>query len=122
MSNHPINHTLRFLLELSALFSMGYWGWTQHGRTMRFVWMIALPVIAAILWGTFAVPNDPSRSGKAPIPTPGILRLILELAIFGLGVWCLFSAGQPTWGWILGILVVLHYATSYDRIIWLLKQ
>lgn len=122
MSTHPINHTLRFLLELAALISMGYWGWNQHEGMMRFVWMIALPVIAAILWGTFAVPDDPSRSGKAPIPTPGILRLILEFVIFSLGVWCLFSAEQPTLVWILGILIFLHYATSYDRIIWLLKQ
>ena len=122
MSTHPINHTLRFLLELSALFSMGYWGWTQHEGIMRLVWMFALPAIAVILWGTLAVPDDPSRSGKAPIPTPGFLRLFLELAIFALGVWCFFLVGQPTWGWILGILVVMHYVTSYDRILWLLKQ
>ncbi len=122
MGTHLINHTLRFSLELSALFSLGYWGWTQHEGIVRIVWMIALPVISAILWGTLAVPDDPSRSGKAPIPTPGILRLFLEFAIFSLGIWCLFSAGQPTWGWILGILVILHYVTSYDRIIWLLKR
>ena len=122
MSTHPLNHAFRFLLELITLFSFGYWGWTLHEGIFRFIWMIALPVIAAILWGTFAVPNDPSRSGKSPIPTPGFLRLLLELAFFALGVWCLISAGQPTWGWILGILVMLHYAISYDRIIWLLKQ
>ena len=122
MSTHPLNHAFRFLLELITLFSFGYWGWTQHEGIFRIIWMIALPVIAAILWGTFAVPNDPSRSGKAPIPTPGFLRLLLELVFFALGVWCLFNAGQPTWGWILGVSVILHYAISYDRIIWLLKQ
>ena len=122
MSSHPLNHTLRFLLELAALFSMGYWGWTQHDGMMRFIWAITLPIAAAIIWGTFAVPNDPSRSGKAPIPIPGILRLLLELTVFAAGVCCLFLAEQSTWGWILGTLVVLHYATSYDRILWLLKQ
>ncbi len=122
MSTHPINLTIRFLLEMAALFAMGYWGWIQHAGVPRLVWMIALPVIAAILWGTFAVPGDPSRSGNAPVPTPGILRLLIEFAIFGLGVWCFFAAGKPTWGSVLGILVILHYATSYDRIFWLLKQ
>jgi len=122
MSTHPLNHGLRFLLELVTLFSFGYWGWSHHEDIFRFIWMIALPVIAAIIWGTFAVPNDPSRSGKAPIPTPGFLRLLLELAFFAFGLWCLFTAGQPTWGWILGILVIFHYAISYDRIIWLFKQ
>jgi hypothetical protein len=122
MGSHPINLALRFILELIALFSMGYWGWTQHDGVSRFLWMIGLPLIAAILWGTFAVPDDPSRSGQAPVPVPGILRLLLELAIFALGVWCLFSAGLPTYGMILGIVVILHYLASYDRIIWLLKN
>ena len=119
---HPLNLALRFLLELASWFAMGYWGWSQHPGFSRFLWMIGLPLAAAIIWGTFAVPNDPSRSGKAPVPIPGILRLLLELAFFAGGVWCLFAAGQPTWGWLLGILTLLHYAIWYDRLAWLLKQ
>ena len=30
MSAHPINLALRFILELAALYALGYWGWTQH--------------------------------------------------------------------------------------------
>ena len=122
MSANPINLALRFILEILALISMGYWGWSQHSGISRFLWMIGLPLIAAILWGTFAVPNDPSRSGKAPVPVPGILRLLLEIAVFALGVWCLISAGLPIPGVILGVVVVLHYISSYDRVIWLLKN
>ena len=122
MSTHPLNLILRFLLELAALFAMGYWGWTQHQGFSRFLWMIGLPLLFAILWGTFAVPDDPSRSGNAPIPVPGFFRLVLELAIFAVGVWCCFAAGQSTWSWVLMATVLLHYILSYDRIIWLLKQ
>lgn len=122
MGKHPLNLALRFVLELAAWFAMGYWGWTQHEGFSRFLWVIGLPLMTAILWGTFAVPDDPSRSGKAPIPVPGFIRLLLEFAFFTLGVLCCFGAGQPIWGWILGITVLLHYAISYDRIIWLLKQ
>jgi hypothetical protein len=122
MASHPLNLALRFALELVALFSMGYWGWTQHEGVFRFLWMIGLPLVAAIVWGTFTVPNDPSRSGKAPIPVPGILRLFLEFVIFMLGMWCLFSAGQQTFGGIFVIVVLLHYLVSYDRINWLLKR
>lgn len=122
MGSHPLNLALRFILELTTWFAMGYWGWTQHTGFPRFLWMIGLPLLAAILWGTFAVPNDPSRSGKAPVPIPGFLRLLLELAFFTLGVWCCFAADQPTWGWILGITTLLHYVFAYDRIAWLLKQ
>jgi hypothetical protein len=122
MGSHPFNLILRFILELVALFAMGYWGWTQHQGFSRFLWAIGLPLVFAILWATFAVPDDPSRSGKAPIPIPGLLRLLLELVVFAVAVWCCFAAGQPTWGWIFGITVLLHYVISSDRILWLLKQ
>jgi len=74
----------------------------------------------AIIWGTFRVPNDASASGKAPIPIPGILRLVIELSLFSFAVWGLFQTGKETLGWILGILVVIHYLISYDRCIWLI--
>jgi hypothetical protein len=122
MASHPINLALRFLLELAALFSLGYWGWTQNQGVLRFALGIGLPLLAAVLWGTFRVPGDASASGKAPVPTPGPLRLILELAFFGAAVWALYDAGLGTWATALGLLVLLHYIASYDRIAWLLRR
>lgn len=122
MSSNPINLALRFILEITALFALGYWGWTQHEGPWRFVWSIGLVILAAVIWGTFAVPDDPSRSGKAPIPVPGVLRLLIEFALFAAGTWAFFAAGQPLWGWMLGGLTIIHYALSYDRVIWMLKQ
>ena len=86
------------------------------------MWGIGLIVVAAVIWGTFAVPDDPSRSGKAPVPVPGTVRLIIELAFFAAGTWAFFSSNQPIWGFALAILTIIHYALSYDRIIWLLKR
>jgi hypothetical protein len=63
MGSHPINLAVRFLLEVVALLAMAYWGWTQHEGLFRFVWAIGLPVVSAVIWGSFAVPDDPSRSG-----------------------------------------------------------
>ena len=122
MGSHPANLALRFLLEITALVAMGYWGWTQHDGAWRFILGIGLPLVAAVLWGTFAVPDDPSRSGQAPVPTPGLIRLLLELAIFAAGVALLFASGQKNLGVILAVLVVAHYALSYDRIQWLLAR
>ncbi len=82
---------------------------------------IGLPLLVAILWGTFSVPDDPSRSGGAPVPVPGALRLALELAIFGFATWGLYSTRAVSWSLILGGLVALHYALSYDRIAWLIR-
>ncbi len=122
MSSHPINLAVRFLLEVAALLAIGYWGWSTGSGVLRFVLAPGLPLIAAILWGTFRVPNDPSSSGKAPVPIPGILRLLLELALFAFATWALYDAGAVQLSWILGLVVVVHYALSYDRIRWLVGQ
>ena len=100
---------------------MGFWGWTQNEGVLRFFLAFGVPLIAAALWGTFAVPNDPSRSGKAPVPVPGIFRLILELAIFAFALWGLYDMGLVLLSVIMALVVVAHYAFSYDRVWWLIK-
>ncbi|MFK5857096.1 MAG: YrdB family protein [Bacteroidota bacterium] len=122
MGTNPINLIFRFLLELFALFTVGMWGWNQSDGWFRFVLALGIPVVLAIIWGTFAVPDDPSRSGKAPIVTPGIVRLIIELAIFGFAMWSLFDMGYTTLSWMMVIAVIVHYIVSYDRIKWLISR
>ena len=119
MGSHPVNLTLRFLLELAALLALGIWGWQQSEGWLRFVLAIAVPVIVAAIWGTFNVPHDPSRSGAAPVPVPGILRLAIELALFLFATWALYDSGYTSLSWVLGLIVALHYIASYDRIRWL---
>jgi hypothetical protein len=89
---------------------------------MRFILVWLVPLALAIAWGTFAVPGDPSRSGHAPIPVPGVVRLLIELAHFAFAVWALYSLGHTVPGLILGLVAVAHYALSYDRITWLVRQ
>ena len=119
MGSHPVNLGIRFLLEIAALLSLGTWGWQKGGGWVRFVLAVGLPLIAAIIWATFRIPNDP---GHAPVAIPGILRLILEFALFTFATWALFDLKLTTFAWILGILAALHYISSYDRILWALKQ
>ena len=121
MAYHPLNLALRFLLELAALAAMASHGWQlTDNRPLRILAAVAVPLVAASLWGVFAVPEDPSRSGAAPIPVPGVIRLPLELAFFGFAGWSLYASGAQTLGLILGAAVLVHYALSYDRIKWLL--
>jgi hypothetical protein len=122
MGSHPLNLTIRFLLEVLALVALGVWGWQQQTGWLRLVLAFGLPVLAAAVWGTFAVPNDPSRSAAAPVPIPGLLRLLLEAAIFGLATLSLFMLGAITLGLVFGIAVVIHYLVSYDRVMWLLSR
>ncbi len=79
-------------------------------------------MIAAAIWATFAVPDDPSRSGQAPVPIPGILRLVLELSLFGFAAWALYDAGSQMLALIIAGLTIIHYALSYDRVAWLIRQ
>ena len=119
---NPINLALRFLLELVALFTMGWWGWGQRGDSWRVVLAAAIPMVAATLWGVLAVPGDRSRSGSAPVPIPGVLRLVLELAFFASAVWSLYGLGFSRSAALFGTIVVVHYLLSFDRVRWLVSQ
>jgi hypothetical protein len=122
MSNNPINLALRFLLEIAAVLAIAYWGWEQGAGPVRYVLALTLALAAAAAWGTFRVPGDVSASGGAPVPVPGPIRLLIELALFGSAVWGLFSQDAATLGLVLGGVAVLHYLISYDRVFWLLSQ
>lgn len=122
MGSHPLNLALRFILELWALISMGFWGWNLNGSPSPLASALAAPIAAAAIWGTFAVPGDPSRSGKAPVPVPGILRLLLELVFFLLALWMLYQLEYLIPAIIMAALLIFHYAISYDRILWLVRR
>jgi len=123
MAYHPINLALRFLLELLVLFTSGYWAWKTQTGMEKYILVIVLPITIATLWGIFAVPNDPSRSGKTVVAVPGMIRLILEFVVFGSGIWFMFKSMNPIiYSVIFASIIIFHYAISYKRIIWLLKQ
>jgi hypothetical protein len=121
MSQNPINLSIRFALEILALVALGAWGRAQFQGGLGIALMILIPLLAAAAWGIFNVKGDPSRSGKAPVPVPGIVRLALELLFFISAAWALFTL-NPTYGWIFGLVVLVHYIFSYDRILWLLER
>ncbi len=114
-----INLAAHFLLELCGLGALIYWGLQTGDGLMKIVLGVLLPLLVAVAWGTFRVPNDP---GKAPVAVRGPVRLLLETAFFGLAVAALSSAGQPTLAALLGIAIIINYAIMYERVIWLIRQ
>ncbi len=122
MSKQPVNLAIRFALEVVAIISFAIWGLKLLDCWFSIILAIILPLIFALLWGVFAVPDDPSRSGKTVVVTPGLIRLVLELVLFGAAAWMLFDLHFLRLGWIFSTVVLIHYVSSYDRIAWLLKQ
>ena len=122
MGSNPINLGLRFILELAALAAMAVWGWRLGIGIWRFGLAAAIPIAAAVLWGVTAVPDDPSRSGRAIFATPGIFRLAFEVIFFAVAVWALYASGYPTLAATMAALVIIHYGMSWDRVAWLLRR
>ena len=100
----------------------GVFGYTIQDEWWKIPMAILLPVLFAVLWGVFAVRDDPSRSGKTVVQTPGWIRLILELGLFATATWMLTGLAMFTLAWVFAAIVAIHYIVSYDRILWLLKQ
>lgn len=118
MGFHPANLALRFVLEIAALAAIGVGAYNLALGFLGWVLAIGLPVIAALVWGTFNVPGDESRSGEAPVVVSGVIRLVLELSVFASAVVLLWSV-SPLPAAVLGLSVLIHYLLSIDRIRWL---
>jgi hypothetical protein len=102
----PANDGLRFLLELSALAAVAYWGWSEHGGVLRWVLVVAAPLAIALVWGRWVAPK-----AKHPVDDPA--RVGLEVLVFGSAVGALFEADQPMLAAILGAAAVLHLALTF---------
>ncbi|MFW9887843.1 MAG: YrdB family protein [Candidatus Thorarchaeota archaeon] len=114
------NDALRFILEVWTLVALGYWGLNQDFGLFNYALMLMLPIAAAAIWGVFAVPNDPSRSGGAPVPVPGAARLLLEFLILGSAFLAMYVTGLLYPSLIFGVLAIIHYILAHERIRWLL--
>ena len=119
---NPINLGLRFLLEAACLTGIGRAAWTLMTPPWHWILVIAAPAAAAIAWGVFAVPDDPGRSGHAPVAVYGLVRLAVEATILGAGVAGFAVSGYPAIGTTLAILLIAHYGLSYQRIVWLIRR
>jgi Protein of unknown function (DUF2568) len=52
------NLALRFLLELAAIGTLGYWGFrTGSGPLAKAALGLGAPTVAMVVWGTFVAPK-----------------------------------------------------------------
>ncbi len=106
----PVNAAVRFGCEVAAVYGIaaGVWVWTGS-----VVATVVAPVVAMVVWGVFRVPGDP---GPAPVAVPGLVRVVIEALVFGVGIAGVWAANGPVPGIVFLVIVVIHYATTLRRL------
>lgn len=98
------NAGLRFLLELAALGAIGLWGWrVTEVAALRWTLALGLPLVMAVLWGTFLSP-------KAAVPLGTWPTVALQLLVFAAAVLALVGSGFRWLGIAFAAVAVLNAA------------
>jgi hypothetical protein len=95
------NDVLRLVLELFALFSLGYWGYLAWPFPIPgALFMIGTPLFAAIIWALF-------RSPKAVLKLDPVGKVLVEIFVMGAAVGAWFMLGYPIVGLVFGIVAAV---------------
>ncbi len=106
-----LNLALRFALELCMLAALAYGGYSLSvPMWLKVALAIALPVIAATIWGLFIAP-------KAKFPLNAGWRIVLETALFGVACLLLAVFHHAYLAIGLAVLVVIN-----EVLLWRWKQ
>ncbi|NND84628.1 MAG: YrdB family protein [Acidimicrobiia bacterium] len=120
---NPVQASLRLALELIAWAAPAWWAASLFEGTVA-SWIAGAVglLVPMAMWVTFNVPGDPSRSGAAPVPVSGRVRLLVEAIVFAGGAGALVGVGR--WGAALVFiaLVAFHTASYRERVRWLLAR
>ena len=98
-----INQLLVFLVELGMLVSLGYAGF-HMGKSIliKYVLAIALPLIAAIIWGIWEAPRSQYRLHQP-------FRSLLALLLFLSAAFLLYRTGKSGIASIFGIAAIITH-------------
>ena len=100
------NMLLAFLLELGLLVAVGYAVFHSPGaQWLRTLLAAVIPLGLVLLWAEYAAPKSVHR-----LKMPWIL--VFKIVAFGLATSALYSAGQPTWAAVYGVLAVVYLAVA----------
>jgi hypothetical protein len=103
-----LNAGLSFLLEISMLVSLGYWGF-KTGETwiMKAVLGLGAPALVSVLWGIYCAPKAATRLQGWPLAG-------LEILLLGAGAAALHLSGQTRLAGIYSLLLIIN------RIFWII--
>ena len=102
-----VNLGARFLLELSMLGALGYWGFTASDAwPVRILLGLGAPLAALIVWGVFVAPRASRLLADAS-------RLVLEVLLFGAASVALVAADRPGWAAALAVAVAVNISLMF---------
>jgi hypothetical protein len=90
------NDVVRFALELCMLAALAVWG-----ATINVAVAIAAPLAVAAIWGVWLAP-------KSERQLPGMRRLPLEIALFGLATAALAASDHTTAAIVFGVVAAIN--------------
>ena len=101
-----LNLVLAFALEIAMLAAFAYFGFRVTDHTLvRWVLAVALPLVAAGLWGAILAP-------KAVHRLPMVPGILLSLGLFLLAALALYCSGQPGLAVAMAVAAILHAALA----------
>lgn len=124
----PANHRVTlpdvfmFLLEIAMWASFAWIGWQSGSGASRWLFAFAFAAAAILIWGIFRTPGMPPAGKPGVFPTPGPVRLVLEVGLFLLAGYGLWVTGYRWIAETLWTFAVLIYVLSFSRIRWLLDH
>lgn len=100
------NSAFAFLLELSALVILGFWGFAlQSNKIISVTFALLVPMIMVAIWRTWCAPSSSDR-------LKGWFLILLKLVLFGIVVCCLLNMQQISIAVIFGCAVILNLGLS----------
>jgi hypothetical protein len=88
-----VNDVVRFVVELFAFFSFGFWGFVAWPLPWNIAFGIATPLFAVLVWALF-------RSPKAVVRLDSFGKALIEIAIMGAAALVWLTLGQ----WIIALV------------------
>lgn len=102
-----LNLGLRFLLELTALGALGFWGAQRDaGPVVRVTVAILCPLAMIVVWGLFVAPKARFGGTRAQ-------RLVLGVVVFLIAAAAIATSGYPLLGATFAALALVNTAVVY---------
>ncbi len=95
-----VNDVIRFVVELFAFFTFGFWGFVAWPFPWNIAFGIVTPLFAIVVWALF-------RSPRAVFHIDAFGKALVEIVIMGSAALAWLMLGQPVIALVFGLVAVI---------------